>query len=88
METDSRTHVEKLQVNIAHAVEQAGLMDPRISERIVVGIGPAPFTDSERKHHAVAKALAFATEAELVGRMRFHRKRNWSMNTPVLTRAI
>ena len=36
VETDSRTHVEKLQVNIAHAVEQAGLR-PTDIERIVVG---------------------------------------------------
>ena len=43
VETDSRTHVEKLQVNIARAVEEAGLT-PADIEEIVVGIGPAPFT--------------------------------------------
>ena len=43
VETDSRTHVEKLQVNIAQAVEQAGLQASDIT-RIVVGVGPAPFT--------------------------------------------
>lgn len=36
VETDSRTHVEKLQVNIAQAVEQAGLQASDIT-RIVVG---------------------------------------------------
>ena len=41
VETDSRTHVEKLQVNIAQAVEQAGLQASDIT-RIVVGVGPAP----------------------------------------------
>ena len=40
VETDSRTHVEKLQVNIARAVEEAGLT-PADIEEIVVGIGPA-----------------------------------------------
>ena len=43
VETDSRTHVEKLQVNIATTVEQAGLKPENI-DRIIVGIGPAPFT--------------------------------------------
>ena len=38
VETDSRTHVEKLQVNIARAVEEAGLT-PADIEEIVVGIG-------------------------------------------------
>ena len=38
VETDSRTHVEKLQVNIAQAVEQAGLQASDIT-RIVVGQG-------------------------------------------------
>ncbi|ETY71622.1 tRNA (adenosine(37)-N6)-threonylcarbamoyltransferase complex dimerization subunit type 1 TsaB [Bifidobacterium moukalabense] len=65
VETDSRTHVEKLQVNIARAVEQAGLR-PQDIERIVVGIGPAPFTGL-RAGIVAAKALAFATGAELVG---------------------
>ena len=41
VETDSRTHVEKLQVSIARAVEEAGLT-PADIEEIVVGIGPAP----------------------------------------------
>ena len=46
VETDSRTHVEKLQVNIAQAVEQAGLQASDIT-RIVVGVGPA----SSRPRH-------------------------------------
>ena len=65
VETDSRTHVEKLQVNIAKAVEQAGLEASDIT-RIVVGIGPAPFTGL-RAGIVAAKALAFATGAQLVG---------------------
>lgn len=65
VETDSRTHVEKLQVNIARAVEEAGLT-PTDIEEIVVGIGPAPFTGL-RAGIVAAKALAFATGAKLVG---------------------
>ena len=64
VETDSRTHVEKLQVNIAQAVEQAGLQASDIT-RIVVGVGPAPFTGL-RAGIVAAKALAFATGAQLV----------------------
>lgn len=65
VETDSRTHVEKLQVNIARAVEEAGLT-PTDIEEIVVGIGPAPFTGL-RAGIVAAKALAFATGTKLVG---------------------
>lgn len=65
VETDSRTHVEKLQVNIAKAVKEAGLQASDIA-RIVVGIGPAPFTGL-RAGIVAAKALAFATGAQLVG---------------------
>ena len=43
VETDSRTHVEKLQVNIARAMDAAGL-GPADIGCIVVGVGPAPFT--------------------------------------------
>ena len=57
METDSRTHVEKLQVNIARAVEEAGLT-PADIEEIVVGIGPAPFTGL-RAGIVAAKAWPF-----------------------------
>ena len=37
IETDSRTHVEKLQANIAATVEQAGLT-PKNIDRIIVGV--------------------------------------------------
>ena len=59
VETDSRTHVEKLQVNIARAVEEAGLT-PADIEEIVVGIGPAPFTGL-RAGIVAAKAPGTAT---------------------------
>lgn len=65
VETDSRTHVERLQVNIARAVEQAGMTTADI-ERIIVGTGPAPFTGL-RAGIVAAKALAFATGARLIG---------------------
>ncbi|MBT1160900.1 tRNA (adenosine(37)-N6)-threonylcarbamoyltransferase complex dimerization subunit type 1 TsaB [Bifidobacterium sp. SO1] len=65
VETDSRTHVERLQVNIARAIDDAGLA-PSDIETIVVGIGPAPFTGL-RAGIVTAKALAFATGAKLVG---------------------
>jgi tRNA threonylcarbamoyl adenosine modification protein YeaZ len=64
-EHDSRTHVERLQVDIATAIKEAGLLSSDI-ERIVVGIGPAPFTGL-RAGIVTAKALAFATGAELLG---------------------
>ena len=53
VETDSRTHVEKLQVNIARAVEEAGLT-PADIEEIVVGIGPAPFPSSSTSSRSPA----------------------------------
>ena len=65
VETDSRTHVEKLQVNIATTVEQAGLKPENI-DRIIVGIGPAPLTGL-RAGIVAAKALAYATGAQLIG---------------------
>lgn len=65
IETDSRTHVERLQANIARAAAGAGLEPGRI-ERIVVGVGPAPFTGL-RAGVVTAKALAYATGATLVG---------------------
>lgn len=65
VETDSRTHVEKLQVNIAKAVEDAGAKADGI-DRIIVGIGPAPFTGL-RAGIVAAKALAYATGAQLIG---------------------
>ncbi|WEV45925.1 tRNA (adenosine(37)-N6)-threonylcarbamoyltransferase complex dimerization subunit type 1 TsaB [Bifidobacterium sp. ESL0690] len=65
IETDSRTHVEKLQVNIGKAVGQAGLT-PQGLDRIVVGVGPAPFTGL-RAGVVAAKAIAYATGAQLLG---------------------
>lgn len=65
VETDSRTHVERLQTNIGTVVEAAGLK-PDDLELIVVGVGPAPFTGL-RAGIVTAKALAFATGAQLVG---------------------
>ena len=55
VETDSRTHVEKLQVNIATTVEQAGLKPENI-DRIIVGIGPAPFTGTTRRNRCSQSA--------------------------------
>ncbi len=57
VETDSRTHVERLQVNIDSAVKNAGLDLKQIDE-IVVGVGPAPFTGL-RAGLVAAKAIAF-----------------------------
>lgn len=64
VETDSRTHVERLQVNIAQATKDAQLQANEI-DRIVVSVGPAPFTGL-RAGLVAAKALAFATGAELL----------------------
>ncbi|KAB7791012.1 tRNA (adenosine(37)-N6)-threonylcarbamoyltransferase complex dimerization subunit type 1 TsaB [Bifidobacterium leontopitheci] len=65
IETDSRTHVERLQTNIATAVQQAG-HKPHDIDTIIVGTGPAPFTGL-RAGIVAAKALAFATGARLIG---------------------
>ena len=64
-ETDSRTHVERLQANIARAVDEAGLRPCDLDE-IIVGVGPAPFTGL-RAGIVAAKALSFATGAKLIG---------------------
>lgn len=65
IETDSRSHVERLQVNIAKVMDQAGLSADDL-KTIVVGLGPAPFTGL-RAGIVTAKALAFATGARLLG---------------------
>ena len=65
VETDSRTHVERLQVNIAKVVENAGLKASNI-DRVVVGVGPAPFTGL-RAGLVAAKAIAFANNAQILG---------------------
>lgn len=64
-EQDSRTHVERLQVNIARSCSQANIT-PHDIDRIIVGTGPAPFTGL-RAGIVTAKALAFATQATLIG---------------------
>lgn len=64
-EQNSRTHVERLQVDIAAACAQAGIT-PHGLERIVVGTGPAPFTGL-RAGIVTARAIAFATGAQLLG---------------------
>ena len=76
VETDSRTHVERLQVNIARAVQDAGLK-PADIDRIIVGLGPAPFTGL-RAGIVTAKALAFATGAELIGRNVLEPQAQWN----------
>lgn len=65
VETDSRTHVERLQVNIAKVVEDAGLKSSDI-KCVVVGVGPAPFTGL-RAGLVAAKAIAFANNVEILG---------------------
>ena len=77
VETDSRTHVEKLQGNIARAVGEAGLT-PRDVTAIVVGVGPAPFTGL-RAGIVAAKALAFATGATLIGQNVLEPQTQWNM---------
>ncbi|MCT6836982.1 MAG: tRNA (adenosine(37)-N6)-threonylcarbamoyltransferase complex dimerization subunit type 1 TsaB, partial [Bifidobacteriales bacterium] len=61
VETDSRSHVEHLQVNIAAVMADAGLA-PADLDTVVVGLGPAPFTGL-RAGIVTAKALAYATGA-------------------------
>lgn len=77
VETDSRTHVERLQVNIDKAVRDAGLK-PNDLDRIIVGTGPAPFTGL-RAGIVTAKALAFATGAELIGQNILEPQALWNM---------
>lgn len=75
IESDSRSHVERLQPNIARAVAEAGL-DPAAITRIVVGTGPAPFTGL-RAGIVAAKALAYATGAELIGQNILEVQHRW-----------
>ncbi|KFI76773.1 tRNA (adenosine(37)-N6)-threonylcarbamoyltransferase complex dimerization subunit type 1 TsaB [Bifidobacterium mongoliense] len=65
VETNSRTHVERLQVDIAKVVADAGLA-PGDLDRIVVGVGPGPYTGL-RAGIVAAKAISLATGAALVG---------------------
>ena len=77
VETDSRTHVEKLQVNIALSLEGAGL-EPRDIDCIVTGVGPAPFTGL-RAGLVAAKALSFATGATLIGQNVLEPQHRWNL---------
>ncbi len=77
VETDSRTHVEKLQVNIARAVEEAGSPASDIAT-VIVGTGPAPFTGL-RAGIVTAKALAFATGATLIGHNVLEPQVQWNL---------
>ena len=63
VETNSRTHVERLQVDIARAMSEAGLAVSDLDE-IIVGIGPAPYTGL-RAGIVTAKAIAFAGQVPL-----------------------
>ncbi|OZG69089.1 tRNA (adenosine(37)-N6)-threonylcarbamoyltransferase complex dimerization subunit type 1 TsaB [Bifidobacterium eulemuris] len=76
-ETDSRTHVERLQANIARAVAEAGLKPADLDE-IIVGTGPAPFTGL-RAGVVAAKALAFATGATLIGHDVLSAQAQWNL---------
>ncbi len=77
VETDSRTHVEQLQVNIARALEEAGLGSNDIS-CIVTGVGPAPFTGL-RAGLVTAKALSFVTGATLIGCNVLEPQHRWNL---------
>lgn len=65
VETDSRTHVERLQLNVDRALKTAGLVAHDL-DMIMVGVGPAPFTGL-RAGIVVAQALAFALNIPLRG---------------------
>ncbi|RSX53275.1 tRNA threonylcarbamoyladenosine biosynthesis protein TsaB [Bifidobacterium goeldii] len=77
VETDSRTHVERLQVNIARAVSDAGY-GPHDIDTVIVGLGPAPFTGL-RAGIVAAKAIAFATGAKLIGRNVLEPQVQWNL---------
>lgn len=75
VESDSRSHVERLQPNIARAMQDAGVGADRIG-RIVVGVGPAPFTGL-RAGIVAAKAIAYASGAELLGQDILEVQHDW-----------
>ena len=77
VETDSRTHVERLQTNIAKAVRDAGFA-PHDIDTVIVGTGPAPFTGL-RAGIVTAKALAFATGATLIGHDILRPQAQWNL---------
>ena len=65
VDPDSRGHVERLQLHIAEALHRAGIGAGEL-RRIVVGVGPAPFTGL-RVGIVTARALGYATGARVVG---------------------
>ena len=65
IERDSRGHVERLMPDISRALAAAGMYVSDLS-RIVVGVGPAPYTGL-RVGIVTAKSLAYATGAEIIG---------------------
>lgn len=65
IETDSRSHVEKLEPHIRRVIEAAGIQ-PEDLGTIVVGTGPAPFTGL-RAGIVTARALSFVCGANLLG---------------------
>ncbi|PJM73133.1 tRNA (adenosine(37)-N6)-threonylcarbamoyltransferase complex dimerization subunit type 1 TsaB [Bifidobacterium primatium] len=77
VETDSRTHVERLRNNIALAVERSG-NTPQDIDTVIVGTGPAPFTGL-RAGIVTAKAFAFATGAKLIGRNVLEPQARWNL---------
>ncbi|NEG96051.1 tRNA (adenosine(37)-N6)-threonylcarbamoyltransferase complex dimerization subunit type 1 TsaB [Bifidobacterium sp. SMB2] len=77
VETDSRTHVERLRNNIALAVERSG-NTPKDIDTVIVGTGPAPFTGL-RAGIVTAKALAFATGAKLIGHNILEPQAQWNL---------
>lgn len=75
-EADSRSHVELIQPLIDKAVTGAGLQ-PHDIQRIIVGTGPAPFTGL-RAGIVAARALAYATNAEILGMNILEVQSNWN----------
>lgn len=64
-ETDSRSHIERLQALVAKALARDKFYPSELT-RIIVMTGPGPFTGL-RVGITFAKALAFATNATIVG---------------------
>lgn len=64
-ETDSRSHIERLQALVAKALSRDKFYPSELT-RIIVMTGPGPFTGL-RVGITFAKALAFATNATIVG---------------------
>ncbi|BDR54616.1 tRNA (adenosine(37)-N6)-threonylcarbamoyltransferase complex dimerization subunit type 1 TsaB [Bombiscardovia apis] len=75
-EQDSRQHVELLQPSIQRLLTEAAIEASSIST-VIVGVGPAPFTGL-RTGIVAAKALAFATGAQLIGQDILSAQAAWS----------